>query len=183
MKNDNYDYKKDDCIFVSIKTPLFKEVLNAYKNFGWRVVLVEEDKKYSDVVNVQLLRRHDIENKDKLQLMQVYLEKSINTLGTLSKNKNVKSTLLAILSGFIGCVLIAVGLVLALVYTNVTNIVLGSATVVAGLSVIVVYIIKMKKMIKREEERYKIRIANVLSSITKLRNQAAALWEDENAGA
>ena len=111
MKN---NYKEYDRITLLVKHNLSKEIIEYYKILGWELEKEDENKRYQDIVDLTLIRPHKIENKDELQLLQVYMEERINKLSRLERHKHSFSTSYGLFFGIIGLILATFGVLFIL---------------------------------------------------------------------
>lgn len=74
-----------DSLYVTLRQDKAEDCLRYYRTLGWEVVSREDHRVYYNLINISLRRPHKIENKDELQLLQVYLDTSLNTIGRLER--------------------------------------------------------------------------------------------------
>ncbi len=88
MKKFDYDYNNYDRLKISVKRYKQAEVEEYYKAFGFRKVSEQRDWLFRKNVFLTLERPHVINRKDELQILQIYVENSLNNIAWL---ENVKS--------------------------------------------------------------------------------------------
>lgn len=103
------DYKNYDVLNLYVKRNKLEDIINKYSIFGWELEKQEDNKQYEDIVDLTFVRPHKIKNKDEVQLLQVYMEERLNKVGQLERNKNAKTTSLALIFGVIGIALLSLG--------------------------------------------------------------------------
>ncbi|MBQ9792150.1 MAG: hypothetical protein IJW32_00185 [Clostridia bacterium] len=104
------DYNNYDVLNLYVKRDKLENIISKYTIFGWELEKQEDNKEYEDIVEITFVRPHVIKNKDDLQLLQVYMEERLNKVGQLERNKNAKTTSLALVFGVIGLAMIIFGL-------------------------------------------------------------------------
>lgn len=104
------DYKNYDVLNLYVKRNKLESIISKYNIFGWELEKQEDNKEYEDIVELTFVRPHEIKNKDDLQLLQVYMEERLNKVGQIERNKNAKTTSLALVFGVIGLALILLGI-------------------------------------------------------------------------
>lgn len=90
MKNEHIN--EFDTLTLYVKKHKTEQIIESYKKLKWDFVEYKENQKYEDIIDLTFKRQHKINNKDDLQLIQVYLEDKLNNIGKLEKNKYAKST-------------------------------------------------------------------------------------------
>lgn len=98
-----------DTLTLYVKKLKANEIIEYYKTFGWVLENETENKKYEDLIDLTLKRPHQIENKDELQLMQVYMEEKVNKIGKIEHHKHSKTTAFCLFFGVIGLFMLIVG--------------------------------------------------------------------------
>ena len=109
-----FDYNEYDSISLALKNEESARMLSYYSAFGWEEYERRDDFRYFDIVHVKLKRHHKIPNKDRLQLLQVKMEASVNNFADIRKNKHASSIFLAVLLVVFSLAFIALGFFLAM---------------------------------------------------------------------
>lgn len=86
------DFQNYDYLDIIVKKENEQELVDAYSIFLWEKTGEKEDNQYRDVVHLSFRRPHKIENKDRLQLLQVYYESALNERAELKIKKHSKTT-------------------------------------------------------------------------------------------
>ena len=120
------DHKNYDYLTITAKVEREAEIIASYATLGWETVSVSEDKKFFDLDVIEFRRPHKIENKDRLQLLQVKLETLLNKYGVLRHKRKAKSAAFGLVGGIFGCIALAAGI--ALLVTEIAEL----AAVVTG---------------------------------------------------
>lgn len=104
------DYENYDYFSVSVKSAHADEIRECYRALGWSEVKSEDDRDFADMKYILYSRPHDVENRDRLQYLQVRMENALNSISESWVKRYSKSTALAVFLGLFGCALIAVAL-------------------------------------------------------------------------
>lgn len=148
MKNN--DYKNFDTLTLYVKRNKVEDIIEHYKVFGWELSEQSENAKYEDIVDLTFTRPHKIENKDEIQLRQVYMEEHLNELGKLERHKHAKTTAIGLCVGVLSLILLALG-----VWECISNyLTLGLVTIGLGLIILTLELIFLPKLYKREIRTY-----------------------------
>lgn len=121
-----------DNLYVTIRRDKAEDCMRCYRSFGWEVFSCEEHRIYYNLLNLSLRRPHKISNKDELQLLQVYLETALNTIGKLERKPRPLTVTIWSLFSVIIAGLIVAGLCFALISTVFTYVVIGWVCVGLG---------------------------------------------------
>lgn len=144
------DYKNFDRISLFVKSKKVEKIIEYYKIFGWEVESQTHNKHYADLTDLVFCRPHKIQNKDELQLLQVYLENKLNTEGKNEKDRHIKSKCLILTFGVLGFLFLLLGTLICL---NIFEIGLGFGISFCTLALVllVVGIIFLPKLFKKEK--------------------------------
>ncbi len=110
------DYTNYDYLSVSVKSDQLDRILQCYHALGWREEKMEDDRQYYNMKYVRLRRPHKIENKDRLQYLQVRMESLINSVSRVNSRRHIKSRGFIALGTMIFLGLAALGLWLTLAF-------------------------------------------------------------------
>ena len=153
MKNNYKDY---DILTLYVKKKKLKEIIKHYQVFGWTLIEEEENKRYEDIVDLTFTRPHKIDNKDELQLQQIYMEERLNKIGKLERHKHARTTSFGLCFGLIILATIIFGLFIALKVNSIYSIVSGSMLAIAGLMAILLEVRLLKRMYVRENVMFEV---------------------------
>ncbi len=171
------DYNEYDSISLVLKENESERMLAYYRAFGWEVYERREDKRYFDILHIKLKRRHKIPNKDRLQLLQVKMEATVNSFAISRKNKHSPSLITALTVGVISLALVALGIWLLtmnlLIAMAVASITLGTVTPLFLIGVV-------KKMVEKENERFTVKFKEMTSEISRIISLAKKLYGGDN---
>ena len=112
------DYTNYDYLSVSVKSDQLDRILQCYRALGWREEKMEDDREYYNMKYVRLRRPHKIENKDRLQYLQVRMESFINSVSRVNSHRHIKSHAFIAISFIIFSGLVALGLWLAFAFNE-----------------------------------------------------------------
>ena len=176
------DYENYDYIEIIVKKDNVDEVVSSYGEFLWQEISRKEDRRYSDVIHVSFYRAHNIKNKDRLQLLQVYYEFALNDRAELFEKKHHKSR-----AGICNLVFFTIALLVgiwSLIFYFKTPLVFGGGIF---LTLVVLFFAgffgaKLKRLYKRETERFKIKDQEQKSKIDDVINEVKVLANSSKGG-
>lgn len=142
-----------DNLTLFVKKKKAKEIVEHYNLFGWELVKAEENDLYEDLVDLSFIRPHKIENKDDLQLLQVYMEEKLNEAAKAQRRRYEKSTILGLTAGIFGAMLIGFGLLISLAST-LLDFAWGIVFASMGAVLLILSFSFLPKMIKKERVTY-----------------------------
>ena len=178
MINPFSDYHKYDKLSVIIYNDVAEDILPCYKALGWKLYARKWGKLYRKTKLYEFYREHKIKNKDKLQLLQVYMEDTVNILAHKAKKEHTKSVTLSVVSSLLSLGLIGGGIAVALAIPKL--VILGIVMGVLGVSAFVGSAFLVKSIYKKEELKFaKIKKESV-GALNKIYNLATALTEVED---
>lgn len=184
MKKQIDNYKDFDKLSLYVKKYKAEEIIEHYKKFKWKLVDQSENNRYEDIIDLTFIREHKIENKDELQLLQVYMEERLNNVGKLEKNKNAKSTSFGLFFGAIGTFLFIFGLMCCFQCFLLLNLFTSIVFSCIGLILIIICAIFLPKIIKKEKSDFIFNKKKVEKEIDDICNKALSLTggdKNENA--
>lgn len=178
MNNDYSDYNKYDKLSVVINSSVAEDILPCYKALGWKLASRRQDKLYHNTEHFDFYRPHKIESKDRLQLLQVYMEETVNYLAQKAKIMHLKSVLTCVGLVFVTIALIVGG---AILLTSVKNLViLGIVLCVFGLINAVTLAFLTRKLYLNEEVSFAKIKKYAVGELNKIYNFAAAITGEGN---
>lgn len=169
--SDSYDYRIHDRIEIAVKRGELQRLLGYYELFGWRELERRDGAHLGSVVHVELLRPHKIPNKDKLQLLQVKMEATVNSMAIAKRNKHLSSLFAGLGLSLCAIALIALGLPLAFAGRPALGIPLFSLGAALSFAAPLV----VRRLLLREERRYSARYKAGVSEILRTLNAAVKL--------
>jgi len=169
------DYSNFDYLSLTVKKESAEEVIASYGAFCWQETERKEDKQYHDVLHLTFKREHKINNKDRLQYLQVAFEALINERSQLKSRKHNKSNAVISTAGALfGCVL--VGIIALVLYINSTlAIVLGSVMVAFEAALALAGIFTFRRLRKKERKVYSDRKEKLDKEINSMLAEAICL--------
>lgn len=169
------DFKNYDYLTISVKSALLEHILECYAALGWREVRREDDREYYDMKYIALRRPHKIENKDRLQLLQVRMESAVNSVSSVNAKKHAKSGIIFTVLAVIALGLAALGLWLIFGLSGQIGFISGIVSCGLAASVLVAATVMILAMRKPEEEAAKNKIIQTLKTLQSLLEEARAL--------
>lgn len=169
------DYKNYDYLSVSVRNDQFERILSCYNTLGWRVVKHEGDRQYYNMKFVVFRRPHKIENKDRLQYLQVRMENTINSISVIAFKRHRRSTFVGIMLSILLSGLFALGMWLFFWLKGETGFVTGIISLSASAAVLVCMLITLFVMRKKEDETTRLKIEDKAELLRHLMEEAASL--------
>ncbi len=148
---DKHDYHNYDSLKLFVKKEKAKDIIDKYQLLKWQLVTQNENDRYEDIVDLEFTRPHKIANKDKLQLLQVYLEEELNSFAKVESKKHSKSTIAGLIVGLFGLALMTLGVLINFGYSTVTSFVFSLIFFIIGSAFIGAEIFFLPKMVRTEK--------------------------------
>lgn len=127
-----YDYRTQDCLHTAIRTDRADEMVARYRAFGWEESERKDDDRYDDIVRITFVRPHRLPEKDRLQLLQVRMEKRLNEAAALKKNAHAVSVSAGLSAGLASAAAVAGGVLLAVYFSAPAVLAAGIVLALAG---------------------------------------------------
>lgn len=169
MERDIYKY---DYVALTFNKAVETEILESYGCFKWEVQERAERKENVDLV---LRRPHDIANKDRLQLLQVNMEKATENLIKYRQYKFSVVKVAAFYFAILGVAAILAGLSLAATGGNAPLIALGTVIAMAGLAAFAASCVFVRKAQRRDRVRAVARLKDAVQEIKAACEEAEKL--------
>lgn len=147
------DYENYDYLFITVKKSKLERLKTHYRQLGWEDTEMHEDARYDDITHISLRRPHKIENKDELQLMQVYLEAAWNKIGKIENNPRPKTLIAGLGLGLLSAALLVVGICLILLGQSKILLAWGVVSAVAAIVAAVLCTVFTVILFKREGKK------------------------------
>ncbi len=171
------DYNEYDSISLMLKENEAERILTYYAAFGWEVYEKRDDGRYFDIVHIKLKRRHSISNKDRLQLLQVEMETTVNRFAYTRKNKYSRSLISALTMGLVSLAFVIFGILLILKGSLVT---LAISSIALGALTPVVFLPMIKNTVKEDRKRFALKFKAMTAEISRIISLAKNLYGEEN---
>lgn len=133
-----------DNLYVTVRGDKAAELTGYYRAFGWEKVSSRAHTVHVKRIDMSFRRPHRIEDKDELQLWQVYLETDLNLVGRLEKIPRPRTLAAGITLFLLSLCMIAAGICLVYLFKGFlytflgwTLTALGAALAVAGIVITV----------------------------------------------
>lgn len=185
-KTETRDYKIYDYLDATVKKQSMELLTAHYAALGWECTETRDDKIYFDIKHIVLRRPHNVEHKDALQLLQIYLESAFNTIGRAEVNPCPKTLIAGLLFGIVSLAAMVLGLLGGLsVFTFIPSVwgyvILGAGAVLAVVNAAVC--LKYRKIelnkTRLEVEKAAREIESVYLSAAALTNETAVSGTEE----
>ena len=156
---DKINYKEYDRLVLYVKRDKVEEIIASYNTLSWNLVQQTDNNRYEDIVDLVFIRAHKIQNKDELQIQQVYLEETLNSLGKIQKEKHQKTTGLGLsfgslsLAGIVLGVLGIVGTIKMAFWFAILLAALGGLSAILEISLLPLLFKKEKRIFDKEIEK------------------------------
>ncbi len=169
------DYENNDYIEIIVKKENVDEVVASYGKFLWKEYYRKEDARYNDVIHVCFYRARNIQNKDRLQLLQVYYEFALNERAEAFDKKHHKSNAgICNLAVFATCIFL--GLWWLIFYMQNIIAFIGGMVFTLSIALLTVFFgKKLKELRKRENQRFKIKEQEQKERIEEVLREVDAL--------
>lgn len=173
------NYKDFDHLTLMVKRTLAKEIIGYYKLLNWTLESESDNRRYEDIVDLKFARPHFIENKDELQLTQIYLEERINHIRKIEKHKHSLSTSFALCLSVVGLAFLALG-ILAILNTIHIGLAFGITFTAVGVVPFILCAIFIPKIYKNEINKFNTLHNRLSKELHEICNKAAALTGGEH---
>lgn len=171
------DYRNYDRLFVTVKLNKLDELEECYRALGWECVDSSDDLVYRGRVHLVYRRPHRIENKDKLQLLQVYLESALNDEGRLESRAMPLTAATGIITGFVTLALVALGLCLMYLLDNPVIYTAGIIFLTCSAAMLLLAVTVTLKVFFGENKRRKTKLLHARAEIEAVLKEAAAVGD------
>lgn len=173
MKNNNY--KEFDRVTLLIRQSMAEKIIESYNLLGWTLEKKDENSRYQDIIDITFVRPHKIENKDELQLLQVYMEERINGIGKLERHKHSFSTSYGLFFGVVGLMLAVLGVLFILNILPVFGLAGGIVFCVVGALMMISCAVFIPLIFKKEKVKYQNNRTILESELEKIYHKASIL--------
>jgi len=171
------DYRNYDRLFVTVKLNKLDELEECYRALGWECVDSRDDSVYRGRVHLVYRRPHRIENKDKLQLLQVYLESALNDEGRLESRAMPLTAATGIITGFVTLALVALGLCLMYLLDNPVIYTAGIIFLTCSAAMLLLAVTVTLKVFFGENKRRKTKLLHARAEIEAVLKEAATIGD------
>lgn len=151
MKDINYN--DFDTLHVYVKRQKFDEIVQYYSYFGWKLEDKSDNTRYEDLIDVTFIRPHKIKNKDELQLLQVYLDERLNSIGKIERFRYSRTKSLGISFAVFGVLFIVLGVLNMLNVLTFLGFATGMIFSIVG-TLIILGLVFLPKIFKTEKTNY-----------------------------
>lgn len=168
---------------MSINSVVAEEILDCYAALGWKQAERREDEQFENVEHFEFFRPHGIAHKDRLQLLQVYLETEVNKIARITVNKHARSLAAGLFSWIAGIALVTLGVLVSVLFyqkMHAAAVVLGIVAGVFGFAVLVASAVFVVKAFKKENEFYENSVRDGLNAMEDVYREARLLTEPED---
>ena len=141
-----------DNLTVTVKSDFYEEILSCYNSLGWECVEAKENAQNGAETDLTLRRPHVIPYRNERQLLQVYLENSINGMAKLFAQPCPKTTAFAVIIGLCCLALMGLGLTAIFLYAE-TMFVYGIVIAVLGALFLIPYSFVVNALFKSERAK------------------------------
>ena len=169
-----------DRLILYVKLSKVDEIVERYKLLGWNLVEKAENRLFEDLLDLTFERNHKIENKDDLQLMQIYMEDKLNAIGKVERRRHAKSTSLSLILGPLALVAILTGLIV--IFQVSTAFVWTIASILFSLALVCVVLLAvlLPRLIKKENKTFEKRNLILHTELDHICNRAKLLLGEDN---
>jgi len=167
------DYKNYDRLFVTVKLNKLEEPEKCYDALGWECVGKKNVR--GGRVQINYRRPHRVENKDELQLLQVYLEAALNEEGKLDTRSMPLTAAVGVITGFLTVALAVLGLCLTFLTDNPVYFVAGVVFLSCAVAMLLLAVTATLKSFFKEREKRKARLLKARAEISATLRKVEAI--------
>ena len=175
------DYWNFDYIDLTVKRKNAQEVKDFYGVFLWQEISRKEDRQYHDILHLSFKRPHKIDNKDRLQLLQVRYESELNKRAILDGKKYSKSQAISFLVAALGATAVIGALSLFYYGQSLSAYVGGGLLTVATIALTIIAILFVKKLRRKERAVCAYKTEKINQTIRSILTEARTLTGVEDA--
>lgn len=172
------DFNNFDKLNLFVKKSKHQDVVKSYTALGWELIEEKENNRYEDIIDLTFLRPHKLQNKDELQIMQVYMEDNLNEIAKLERNKHSKTTGLGLFLGSVALLLFCWALYLII---KPQLLVIGIILIAVSIILFVLEIIFLPKLFKKEKLSFNTKFTQLNSQIEEICKKANLLLGGKDA--
>ncbi len=172
------DIEEYDYLDAYINEDYFDGVVASYGSFGWKKETEGESKVFSNSKAITFSRKREIKNKDKLQLLQVYMEEEYAAIAKLSRERYKISMVYGFAIGLISAAIIACFLCVGLTCGELFLQIICGAIVVLGAVVIGTMLYGLSVLKKIEDKKFNEAAEKKRLNIICICKEARQLLED-----
>jgi len=172
------DYKNFDTLTLYVKKTKAEQIKEYYKIFKWNLIEEKENDKYADIVDLTFSRPHKIENKDELQLNQVYLEENINELAKLENRKHSKSLIFGLSFAIVILILLIQGILFVVNFSFTRELIWGIVLIFLSVLLIVGLVLLLIRIFKNENVVFNAKQQEITSEINSICSYVVNLGGD-----
>lgn len=162
------DYNKYDTLKIYANKSKRDEIIYHYNLLDWEVYEEVDNAKYEDTIDITFIRPHNIDNKDELQLLQVYMEERLNGIAKCEKDKYAVSLAFSLSTGVIGLAFVLVGIFAFLGYLLPMRNIVGVISMTLGVVLLTIFAILLPILIKKDRIKYDTNIAKLNKEVDEI---------------
>ena len=162
----------NDLIRVNVKREVCERVIHYYNDFGWKLLEEKDDKRYFDLIHPTFVRPHYIDNKDDLCILQARLELAMNRIALHRGKIRSRATIFGGILGVL-CLFLSVGGLLSMIFSSgLSMMIFGVLMVIFGASMSAYTYFLIRRIYKKDSEKYQKLIDNERTIIKEYRDEA-----------
>lgn len=169
------DYVNYDYIMVSVKEDKYDPIIRCYEKLGWERVQSNEDAVYYNLVTVIFRRPHKVMKKDRLQLLQVWMETQINDIASASKGKHTFSIVSGLVLYFIYVAFVVSGCLVATLCSGAILFWVGLSIAALGILLAAISVYPLCRRVRKENAVYEARVRTASNELENYMQEADAL--------
>lgn len=146
-----------DKISLNLRREAAEHVEECYRDLGWQVDGVREDKSDEGMLTVDFFRPHKIDNKDELQLLQVRLDIALNDIGKNVARRSLRAMWTGLVLGIATLAFLLQGVMMLVLFSGAAAIAFGVIACACGVAcgaLCTVFTVKLYKIDCAKSERY-----------------------------
>ena len=174
------DYTNFDYITIYVKKNMIDAVRKNYEILGWQILEEKENDNYEDIIDVTFFRPHKIENKDDLQILQVYTEDRLNKLAKLERDKYAKSLISTLSIEIVAVFVLLYGINSLIKVWKFVSMLLSISAIVIGGAMVVLGFVLLPVIRKKEKANYIFQKDKLINELGQIYQNISTLGGDKN---
>ena len=169
------DYNKYDTLKIYANKSKRDEIIYHYNLFEWEVYEEIDNARYEDTIDITFIRPHNIDNKDELQLLQVYMEERLNGIAKCDKDKYAISLAFSLSTGIIGLGFVVFSIFAFLGYLLPMRNIVGIISMTLGVMLLTIFAVLLPTLIKKDRNKFDTNIARLNKEIDEICDRVTVL--------
>ena len=174
------DYNNYDTLKIYANKSKCDDIIYHYNLFEWEVYEKVDNARYEDTVDITFIRPHKIENKDELQLLQVYMEERLNGIAKIEKDKYSRTLAFSLSTGVIGIAFVVFSILAFLGYLLPMRNIVGVVSMTFGVVLLTLFTVFLPIFIKKDRLKCDTEIARLSREVDEISDRVSVLKGDKD---